>query len=287
MDKKKIDVQENIIDTENFLPEEDNVKVTYRAETEEGTSEAEELTEKSVGSSKRRRRTVIGVVMCALMLIGIGTIISTGVGVVAKLVDNTAEKEEYNALLATLVVADPLPFESPDQADMELLLSSSVWAAVMNEDMEKYETNDYGQTYLPAIDVDRYFAKVFGTQFALEHDDFSDQGADFEFDEDKQAYLVPVTSVPTGFTPQVEKIKTGNGEKIVTVGYISPATNWNDTSDGSVSKYVDYIFQKQGKEYYLVAIRENGADAPEAPAATPSGEETAENDEPETADEPQ
>ncbi len=256
MDKKKIDLQENIIDTENFLPDEDSVKVTYRAEETESESAEDTLSRKNI-RSKRRRRTVIGAVMCVLMLIGIGTIVAGGVGVVTKLLDNTAEKEQYNALLATLVVADPLPFESPDQADMELLLSSSVWAAVMNEDMEKYEKDDFGQTYLPAIDVDRYFARVFGTQYALEHGDFADQEIEFEYDEDRQAYIVPVTSFPTGFTPKVEKIKTGGGEKIVTVGYISPATNWNDTSDGSVSKYVDYIFQKQGKEYYLVAIRES------------------------------
>ena len=257
MDKKKIDVQENIIDTENFLPEENNVKITYRAEETETENNAdEEIFSRKDIKPNHRRRVVIGAVMCVLMLIGMGTIIASGVGVVVKIFDNTAEKEAYNALLSTLVVADPLPFESPDQADMDLLLSSSVWAAVMNEDMSKYETNDIGQTYLPAVDVDRYFAKVFGTQFVLEHSDFSDQGADFEYDEDKQAYIVPVTSLPTGFTPKVEKIKTGKGEKIVTVGYISPATNWNDVSDGSVSKYVDYIFQKQGKEYYLVAIRD-------------------------------
>ena len=283
MDKMKIDIGENIIDTKNFLPDENTVEITYRAEepaaeTEETTEtaeveETEEYTEEPVPNTRYRRRVIVGAVMCLLMLIGLGTIIAGGVSVTAKLLDNTAEKESYNQLLATLVVADPLPFESPDEADMDLLLSSSVWAAVMHEDMEKYETDDYGQTYLPAVDVDRYFAKLFGTQYALEHDDFSDQGADFEYDEDKQAYIVPVTSLPTGFTPQVSKIKKGNGEKIVTVGYISPATNWNDTSDGSVSKYVDYIFQKQGKEYYLVAIRDSEArvevSAPDQGAAEP------------------
>lgn len=256
MDKNKTDIQENVIDTENFLPDEDTVKITYRASSAE-EAEDDEIIDKKHTSFKQRRRIIIGAVMCLLMLIGLGTIVAGGVGIVAKIFDNTAEKEQYKSMLATLVVADPLPFESPDQADMDLLLSSSVWAAVMNEDMEKYEKNDIGQTYLPAVDVDRYFARVFGTQFVLEHKDFSDQEVEFEYDEDKQAYIVPVTSFPTGFTPQVEKIKTSGGEKIVTVGYLSPATNWNDTSDGSVSKYVDYIFQKQGKEYYLVAIRES------------------------------
>jgi len=32
MDKKKIDIQENVIDTDIFLPDENSVKITYRAE---------------------------------------------------------------------------------------------------------------------------------------------------------------------------------------------------------------------------------------------------------------
>lgn len=270
MEKKKIDIQENIIDTQNFLPEtEQTEKVTYKQEKpsklhrvkktapKEENDVIEDFFDKRVMQKKHRRRIVIGAVMCALMLIGIGTIVAGGVKITAKIFDNSEEKARYNTLLAPLVVADPLPFETPDQADQDLLLSSSVWAAVMSEDMEQYEKNDFGQTYLPSVDVDRYFARVFGTQYTLEHRTFADQEIEFTYDEEKQAYIVPVTSFPTGFTPDVVKIKKGGGEKIVTVGYISPTTSWTDTSDGSISKYVDYIFQKQGQNYCLVAIRES------------------------------
>ena len=248
--------KKTVIDTENFLPGENTVKITYHSENSEEKVSAEIPAENAV-RGKHRRRIIIGAAMCLLMVVGLVTIITGGVSIVAKIFDNTAEKEEYNNLLATLVVSDPLPFESPDRADMDVLLSSSVWAAFMNEDMEKYEKDDFDQTYLPAVDVDRYFTKVFGTQYTLTHGNFTDQEIEFEYDEEKQAYIVPVTSFPTGYTPKVEKIKKSSGEKVVTVGYIAPATNWNETSDGSVSKYVDYIFQKQGKEYYLVAIRES------------------------------
>lgn len=262
MDKKKIDIQENLIDTENL---ERTVKITYKADkseisdrfAEEQEAEVEKFIGKKDIRSKYKRRVVIGAVMCALMLVGVISIVASGAKVAAKLLDNTAEKEKYNAMLATLVVADPLPFETPDQADQTILLSSSVWAAVMGEDMEQYEKDDFGQTYLPAVEVDRYFTKVFGTQYTLTHQSFSEQEIEFTYDEEKQAYIVPTTSFPTGFTPKVEKIKRGSGEKIVTVGYISPATNWNDDASGNVSKYVDYIFQKQGSEYYLVAVRES------------------------------
>ncbi|MBE6895104.1 MAG: hypothetical protein E7483_05855 [Ruminococcaceae bacterium] len=279
MDKNKIDIQENIVDTENPVKEQvkGSVKITYRANKTEEADNFAETQEKEIAEdffdkknikAKHKRRVVIGAVMCALMLIGVASIIVTGAKVTAKLLDNTAEKEKYNALLATLVVADPLPFEAPDQADQTLLLSSSVWAAVMNEDMEQYEKDDFGQTYLPAVEVDRYFTRVFGTQYTLTHQSFSEQEIEFTYDEEKQAYIVPITSFPTGFTPKVEKIKTGGGEKIVTVGYISPASNWNDDTSGAVSKYVDYIFQKQGSEYYLVAIRESEMQVEVAAAET-------------------
>ena len=57
MDKKKIDVQENVIDTENFLPEENNVKITYRAEETETENNADEeiLSRKDIKSNHRRR----------------------------------------------------------------------------------------------------------------------------------------------------------------------------------------------------------------------------------------
>lgn len=279
MEKNKIDINDKIIDTENFLPTDstDTVKITYKADTTEEKTFAEQqqaeveadFFDKKHLRTKHKRRIVIGAVMCVLMLIGVGTIIAGGVNITAKILDNTAEKEKYNNLLATLVVADPLPFESPDQADQTLLLSSSVWAAVMNEDMSKYEKDDFGQTYLPAVEVDRYFTKVFGTQYALTHQSFYEGEMEFVYDEGRQAYIIPVTSFPTGFTPKVEKIKTGGGEKIVTVGYISPATNWNDDTSGAISKYVDYIMQKQGSEYYLVAVRESEMKVA-APAATDS-----------------
>ena len=274
MDKKIIDIQENIIDTENYVPEEktESAKITYKAEKSAKESrkvkkyeapaatveddEDDFLTSHAVNKTHKRRMAV-GAVMCILMLIGIGTIIAGGVKVTAKIFDNTEEKNAYNAMLSTFVIADPLPFETPDQADQDWLLSSCVWAAVMNEDMAQYEKNDFGETYLPAVEVEKYFTKVFGTQHTLSHRSFADQEVEFQYDEEKQAYIVPVTSFPTGFTPQVAKIKKGNGEKIVTVGYISPSTSWTDSSDGSISKYVDYIFQKQGQSYCLVAIRES------------------------------
>ena len=205
----------------------------------------------------KSRRMVTGAVFCFLALVGVISIISGVFRTGMKILDNDAEKQNYNALLSTFVMYDPLPFETPEEADQKLLLVSSVWTAIMNEDMSAYETDEYGQPLLPSIDVDKHFAKIFGTNIALAHGTFSDQDVEFKFDEEKKVYAIPATNFPTGFTPQVEKIKTSLNEKILTIGYLSPSTSWADTGERTVSKYMDYIFEKQDGQFCLVAVRES------------------------------
>ncbi|MBQ3587204.1 MAG: hypothetical protein II977_01420 [Oscillospiraceae bacterium] len=253
IEKAKVDFEKDMIEVEQAEKE----RKTYSAKKGKKNDKV------------RTRRIVTGGVFCFLALVGLVSIITNIFSLGVKIVDNEGEKQEYNNLLTTLVVYDPLPFESPDQADQQMLLASSVWAAIMNEDMSIYETDEYGYTLLPAVDVDKYFSKVFGTGIKLEHGSFSDRDVEFEFNKEKQAYVVPATNFPTGFTPQVEKIKKTFTEKIVTVGYLSPSNSWADTTGGALSKYVDYIFEKQDGQFALVAVRESAMKV-ELPEATPA-----------------
>lgn len=249
MEKEKKNLQEVRDDFENEM-----IEVRQAEQERKNTYSANESKRQN---RIRRRRIIIGAAFSFLACIGLLSIIMGAVRIGRSLLDNSEEKRQYNELLAPLVVYDPLPFESPDQADQRILQVSSIWAAIMNEDMTLYETNEYGQTLLPAVDVDRYFARVFGTNYKLTHGTVADRDIEFTFDEEKQAYIVPATSYPQGFTPQVAKIKTSFSEKIVTVGYISPQTSWTDSTTGTISKYVDYVFEKQDGEFYLVAVRES------------------------------
>ena len=238
-------------------------------------AEQERKTYSANGSKKKesiiKRRIITGAVFTFFAVVGVISIISSVFSLGIKLVDNNGLKQEYNALLTPLVVYDPLPFESPEQADQQLLLASSVWAAIMNEDMSIYETDEYGFTLLPAVDVNKHFSKLFGTGIKLEHKSFDDRDVEFEFNKDKQAYVIPATNFPAGFVPQVEKIKTTFTERIVTVGYLSPASSWADTTGGALTKYVDYIFEKQDGEFALVAIRESAMKVEQIqPEATPA-----------------
>lgn len=277
--KKKINISEEK-DNDIRAKLESSVDEYTKSSGKKNTYKKSNLTKKekpaavphSKAKDRHTRRVITGAIIFVLAVIGIGSIFSNTFMFGKKIFDNTGEKNKYNTLLSTLVMYDPLPFETPEQADQRILLASSLWAAVMNEDMAKYEKDEFSQTYLPAVDVDKYFAKIFGTQVKLQHTSFEDQGAEFTFNEEKQAYVIPTTGFPSGFIPQVKKIKTTLNEKIVTVGYLSPSSSWSDTSVGNISKYVDYIFQKQDKNYCLVAIRES---ATKVEAKVASSEKTA------------
>lgn len=54
----------------------------------------------------------------------------------------------------------------------------------------------------------------------------------YQYDEEKQAYLVPVTSSVALYTPTVEKITKKDGQRIVTVGYVP--TSSNNATGGAV-----------------------------------------------------
>ena len=123
---------------------------------------------------------------------------------------------------------------------------------------------------------------------------FSTEEFVYQYDEEKQAYLVPVTSSVAQYTPTVEKISRRDGKRIVTVGYVPTATN-NATGELSLTapteptKYMDYVFTRgENRQWYLTALRESEmqVEVTPTPAPTDALVEDLQNEEMGTADAP-
>ena len=64
------------------------------------------------------RRWICGsLLITVLVLIGFITVLRAGVGLVANLFDDTAQKQEYEDKLEGLVLFDPVPFEGIENID--------------------------------------------------------------------------------------------------------------------------------------------------------------------------
>ena len=79
---------------------------------------------------RRRWRQTLGLLITVLVLIGFITVLRAGVGLVANLFDDTAQKQEYEDKLEGLVLFDPMPFDGIENIDDLTLREAAVWGCV-------------------------------------------------------------------------------------------------------------------------------------------------------------
>ena len=215
---------------------------------------------------RRRARQALGAVIALLVLIGMVTVVRAGVGVVANLFDDTAQKEEYEDKLEGLVLFDPVSFDGIENIDDLTLREAAVWGCVYNIQetqggFDNYNTDpDTEQLLIPSVDVDAYLAKLVGPSFKMTHKSFEMEDMTIEFDETTQCYKIPVTGTVGSYSAVVTKLFKKGGRLHVTVGYIPTQsqddTILNTTSDTPV-KYMDYLFSRQSGSWYLTGLTDS------------------------------
>ena len=200
---------------------------------------------------RRRWRQTLGLLITVLVLIGFITVLRAGVGLVANLFDDTAQKQEYEDKLEGLVLFDPMPFDGIENINDLTLREAAVWGCVYSIQetqggFDNYNTDpDTEQLLLPSVDVDAYLAKLVGPSFKLTHRSFEMDDMTIEFDETTQCYKIPVTGSVGIFRATVTRLFKKDGLLHVTVGYIPTQSSddsiLNNLSD-TPTKYMDYLF---------------------------------------------
>lgn len=146
---------------------------------------------------RRRWRQTLGLLITVLVLIGFITVLRAGVGLVANLFDDTAQKQEYEDKLEGLVLFDPMPFDGIENIDDLTLREAAVWGCVYSIQetqggFDNYNTDpETEQLLLPSVEVDAYLAKLLGPGFKLTHRSFDMEDMTVEFDETTQCYRIP------------------------------------------------------------------------------------------------
>ena len=230
---------------------------------------------------RRRGRQALGLVIAVLVLIGVLTVLHAGVNAVAKLFDDTAQKEEYEDKLEGLVLFDPLPFDGIENIDDLTLREAAVWGCVYNiqetqGNFDHYNTDpDTEQLLIPSVDVDAYLAKLVGPSFKMTHKSFEMDDMTVAFDETTQCYKIPVTGSVGTFRATVTRLFKKDGLLHVTVGYI-PTQSSDDsilnTSSDTPTKYMDYLFSRQSGSWYLTGLTDSETKPESADSAASAAE---------------
>ena len=225
---------------------------------------------------RRRGRQALGLLITILVLVGFVTVLRAGVGLVANLFDDTAQKQEYEDKLEGLVLFDPMPFDGIENIDDLTLREAAVWGCIYNIQetqggFDNYNTDpDTEQLLLPSVEVDAYLARLVGPSFKLTHRSFEMEDMTIEFDESSQCYKIPVTGTVGYYRAVVTKLFKRSGQLHVTVGYI-PTSSTDDSiinqSSDTPTKYMDYLFERQSGSWSLTGLTESET-KPDSTAST-------------------
>ena len=225
---------------------------------------------------RRRGRQALGLLITILVLVGFVTVLRAGVGLVANLFDDTAQKQGYEDKLEGLVLFDPMPFDGIENIDDLTLREAAVWGCIYNIQetqggFDNYNTDpDTEQLLLPSVEVDAYLARLVGPSFKLTHRSFEMEDMTIEFDESSQCYKIPVTGTVGYYRAVVTRLFKRSGQLHVTVGYI-PTSSTDDSiinqSSDTPTKYMDYLFQRQSGSWYLTGLTESET-KPDSTAST-------------------
>ena len=229
---------------------------------------------------RRRWRQTVGLLITVLVLIGFITVLRAGVGLVANLFDDTAQKQEYEDKLEGLVLFDPMPFDGIENIDDLTLREAAVWGCIYSIQetqggFDNYNTDpDTEQLLLPSVDVDAYLAKLLGPGFKLTHRSFDMEDMTIEFDESTQCYKIPVTGSVGTYRATVTRLFKKDGLLHVTVGYI-PTQSADDSilnaASATPTKYMDYLFSRQSGSWYLPGLPDSET-KPESTASSAAAE---------------
>lgn len=256
--------------------------------------------EEHIRNNRRLARQVVGSVALLLALIGLFTVLGWIVGLVRSALDDSGLRKAYRDRLYGMVMLDPVAFDDVNSVDPGVFKQAAIWGTVYQVQnsggsLDQYERDpDTGSAMIPALEVDTYIANLLGPDYKVPEGTFSTEEFVYQYDEEKQAYLVPVTSSVAQYTPTVEKISRRDGKRIVTVGYAPTATN-NATGELSLTapteptKYMDYVFTRgENRQWYLTALRESEmqVEVTPTPAPTDALVEELQNEELGTADAP-
>lgn len=231
-------------------------------------------------NQRRRARQMLGLLVAVLAIIGALSLLGTGVGAVAKLFDDTAQRQEYEDKLEGLVLFDPLPFSGLENLNDLTLREAAIWGCVyqLQENgggLENFATDpETDQLMLPSVEVDAYLAKLLGPGFKLNHSSFEmiEDQMFIEFDETSQCYLIPITGSVGYYRATVTRLFKRSGTLHVTVGYI-PIAAADDSivssSSDTPTKYMDYLFERQNGSWYLTGLTDSET-RPDAEAIAPA-----------------
>lgn len=205
----------------------------------------------------------VGLIVVLLATLGLLTLVFAGVKGISTAVEKSKHYEEYEKLLAPIVLIDPNTFDDITKAEMSQLMEMSLWSLLKSDIAPNtFESNENG-IVIPKKAVEDEFVELFGTEITPVHSTVEGYGIDFVYDSTAQTYTVPLTGVTPIYTPDVVDVDKTADTVVVTVACILGA-GWEQGENGemiapSPDKYLRITLREADGNLFISAIQNTTA----------------------------
>lgn len=225
---------------------------------------------------KRPMAAILGFLIILFTVIGVVSTVVGAVNLVKRIINSSDDYIEYERAIYPVVMFDPVPFSDIKAADSSMLLHSSMWAVLLNEDTSKFALDDIGFMLIPSIDLDVWCKKMFGDEVTLNHATIDSDMTIFYYSEDTKMYHVPANAQVVHYTPRVTAVSKSAEEIILTVDYLSPMSIASDIFSGDEEPIADktmYYVLKTTPSGYIISSVRFSFDEPVAESSVPVSSE--------------
>lgn len=200
-------------------------------------------------------------IILSLSSLGIYIFSSTGFNS-SPLVDVSSScNNEYLKILSSVVMNDPAPFDNPQNADIQMVISSSIWKLITENGTQKYnQFDERGLSLMPASDIIKASKELFGENYNLNLNE-SIFGSFFTFYKGEENFHISAISNQNSCVPFVKDLTETEDSLILNVWYVSRDDKFlksdsEKTEEPNPIKCMKYTLKKnnENSSYYIFSV---------------------------------
>lgn len=217
------------------------------------------LEKKGSGNFKKHLYAVFGVIFTVLAVVGLITVVKGSILYIRSFTAGESRMNSFSEVIYPAVIMDIDSFESPSELSSEQIISAALWSLVMSEDeMAKYEET-FDVISVPAVDVEAYAAKLFGSSVpGLTHATVGSGELKFYYNEESKAYNVPVKPITFTYEPSIKSVAKSGNNYTVEVDYINELPSWMEEIESEadlIAKTVEFRLTETNGQYHIVGMK--------------------------------
>ncbi len=138
---------------------------------------------------------------------------------------------KYNNYIAPVVMHDPHPFNSPQEAGSDMIISSCIWRNIFQNGTDYYkEVDEQGLTLMQISDVKNAAIDLFGTDSVVKTTE-NIYGSFYSYTQGEDCFHIgPISNLGT-FVPHIEEITEKNNDLSLLVSYLSREDKFFSTGE--------------------------------------------------------